>query len=145
MMPMQSGPLTEQPAVCEVFSVPRVAVVAEGMGLGAGWSLDLLTANSRGERWDFDDPAERDEARRLAKRSKPRRIIGSPDCTVFSILQNLTPGRVGSPEHAKAFAKATRHVEFCCRGDYYFREHPASATSWKLGCVREMMAAKGTR
>ena len=52
----------------------------------------------------------------LIRESKPYMIIGSPECTLFSTIQNLnmwTPegkGKVG-----QARAEDTKHLEFCCK------------------------------
>ena len=43
------------------------------------------------------------------------------------------------------------HIKFCCElylhqlkvGRYFLHEHPQSATSWDLPCIKEVLASKG--
>jgi len=54
--------------VSEVYSAPRVTATAARnprLGVMPGLALDLTTTNSRGEPWDFNDPARRKEAEKL--------------------------------------------------------------------------------
>ena len=54
-------------------------------GLHPGESMDLLTG------WDFNRTQDRDRAKVHLVECKPKLVIGSPACTMFSALQNLTP------------------------------------------------------
>ena len=52
----------------EVYSAPRVTATATRnprLGLMPGRTLDLTTTNSKGEPWDVNDPAKRDEAEKF--------------------------------------------------------------------------------
>ena len=67
----------------EVYSPPRVAMQAAGVGLRPGWSLDLQTSDECGVPWDFDVPFMREKARRMVTEGKPQVLVGSPMCTWF--------------------------------------------------------------
>ena len=71
----------ESPDVSEVYSPPRVTTTATSMGLKAGEAMDLLTG------WDFTLKRHRDAALAYVKRARPSLLIGSPECTMFSMLQ----------------------------------------------------------
>lgn len=137
-------------AIAEAYSPPRVTRAAERHGLRAGWSLDLTTRRKDGRAWDFSQAWMREEARALAARTKPRLIVGSPPCTPFSALQNLSK-RGREEQLARERAAAEVHLRFCCqmykdqaeRGDLFLHEHPLTAESWKLRVVQEMMALPG--
>ena len=140
-----------RPVVSEVFSPPRVAAMAENMGMKSGDPLDISTVSNKGEPWDFDRKDKRDEARRLIQQSKPRLLIGSPMCTAFPALQNRSRERMGEERWKEVTVRATIHLEFVCslykeqiaRDDYFLHEHPATATSWSLKCIGEVMAIRG--
>ena len=84
------------PDVAEIFSQPRVCQEAtkgsyEGMELRPGWSLDLTTADPKtGKRWDLSVPEVQDRVRQLVRKTQPYCVIGSPPCTPFSPLQEIS-------------------------------------------------------
>ena len=124
--------------IAEVFSPPRVTEVAKMYGLTAGDAMDLTTG------WDFDLQTHRDRAMERVKAKRPKLIIGSPECTMYSSLQNLTPW---SQAKEQKMRKARRHLEFVCElyreqlraGWWFLHEHPAAASSWKEQCILGMM------
>ena len=63
-----------RPEVAEVYSPPRIAAQGESQGMKGGWSLDLTTVNDAGERWDFNDPKKRAQAKKLVQERKPRML-----------------------------------------------------------------------
>ena len=67
----------------EVFSLPRVFLVGTEMGLQPGEALDFRTG------WDFDLQRPWDAAVEYIRRVKPLLVVGSPECTLLSILENL--------------------------------------------------------
>ena len=86
----------------------------------------------------------------MAARTRPRLLGGSPPCTPFSVLQNLSRG-TREDQLKRERTAAEVHLRFCCqlykdqvsRGDLFLHEHPLTAESWKLRVVREMMALPG--
>ena len=71
--------------VAEVYSPIRVTAYAAKFGLKAGEAMDLTAG------WDFRKQQDRDRARKYQKEHKPKPLIGSPMCTMFSTLQNRCP------------------------------------------------------
>ena len=142
-----------RPEVAEVYSPPRIAAQGESQGMKGGWSLDLTTVNDAGERWDFNDPKKRAQAKKLVQERKPRMLIGSPMCTAFSALQTLNRGAYSQGEWNEWVRQAIIHLDFCCelyeiqvrRGDYFLHEHPATATSWSLPRIRRVASMKGVQ
>ena len=53
-------------------------------GLKPGDAMDLTTG------WILDPMEDRDQARKLLQDTKPKLLTGSPDCKMFSNLQNFT-------------------------------------------------------
>lgn len=75
-------------------------------------------------------------------------------CTAFCTWQNLVAARTG--KHAELEEKkrlATEHIRFCCsiylhqvsRGRLFLHAHPASACSWNLACIQEVMEKNGVK
>ena len=135
--------------VSEVYSPPRIVTVAEAAGLRGGFSLDLTAPSPNGQTWDFAKSSDRRRALELQQAQKPYLLIGSPPCTAWSNLQNLNRCRPGGQEKVdEAQRKAKVHMLFCCRlyreqmkgGRYFLHEHPTTAESWKLQCMRELAA-----
>ena len=78
--------------VCEVFSPARTAALASKHGLRGGWSLDIAhTCSVTGRRWDGLNAEDKAWCKRMLYRDRPRLLVVSPPCTLFSLLQNLSP------------------------------------------------------
>ena len=130
--------------VVEAYSLPRVAKVAGQMGLKPGESMDLTTG------WDFTLERHRQAAIDYVNKVKPRLVIGSPMCTMFSALQHLSKNE-RRPGWEDKFAEAKRHIEFVVElyeiqwraGRLFLHEHPATATSWDLECIRQLESKFG--
>ena len=75
-----------------------------------GLALDLTTTNSKGEPWDFNDPARRKEAEKLLDEQGPQLLIGSPMCTAFSNIQNLNKAKRDPHIVAAEIEKARTHL-----------------------------------
>ena len=98
--------------ITEVFSPARVVKVCEKYGLIGGDSFDLRSG------YDLSDPIVQAKVARHLQTAKPKLVIGSPPCTLFSRLQQLNLHTKG-PEWAKSFekrkVKAAEHISFCLR------------------------------
>ena len=108
-------------------------------GLQPGSSLDLTNG------WDIKMEEHREEANRRMREE-------SPPFTLFSNLQAMNPIHKSGDEQAREAREAYRqrireavqHMEFCCEiyreqlkaGRHFLHEHPWSAKSWWLRCVR---------
>ena len=76
----------------------------------------------------------------MVVQDEPYCLIGSPPCTMFSILQNGNKWRHTEKDWQRKLDEAEVHIKFCLSlyeiqrraGRYYLHEHPRSATSWKL-------------
>ena len=77
--------------------------MGEKMGLATGYAMDLTTG------WDFTLEPHREAALKYVKTMKPRLLIGSPMCTMFSALQNLSKGRRRNDWTAR-FTEAREHI-----------------------------------
>ena len=115
-------------------------------GLKAGSSLDLTDG------WDFDIKEHREAAKKRIEEERPALVIGSPPCTMFSMLQSMNPvPKWGSEEqkgeYRERMKEAITHLEFCCElyrlqlgsGRHYLHEHPWSAKSWWMQCVGNIL------
>ena len=100
--------------------------------------------------WDFTLPRHREAAKKYIKVFKPWVIIGSPECRMFSQLQNIN--RIyWSIGKEKMLREAKDHVRFIMRvykiqieeGRFFLHEHPAEASSWFMKEVQEVMNKEG--
>ena len=134
--------------ITEVFSPPRFADAAKELGLMPGESMDLLSG------WDFSKSEDRKRAIKYINEKKPFLVVGSPPCTLFSVLQGLNLYKNGA-EWRREFEikkrKAIQHVELCtaiyrlqsASGRYWLHEHLANASSWNLHTVMKLMRLPG--
>ena len=130
--------------VAEMYSPPRVTAMGKEMGLKVGEAMDLTTG------WDFTLERHRRAAWEYIRRVKPRLIIGSPMCRMFSSLQNITKNK-RRPGWDERFVEAKAHVKFVMEiyeeqrknGRLFLHEHPAGATSWDMEEVRKMQQKTG--
>ena len=130
----------------ELYSPERVNKLAGKFGLTPGHSLDLTNG------WDFTKPEDRRRAWKLLKSSTPYVVVGSPPCTLFSMLQelNLYIHR-NDPEWLAGFEcrwqEAVQHIEFCAHvyrwqlnnGRHFIHEHPRDAKSWELEFIQDLL------
>ena len=137
--------------VTEVYSPSRVVDMAVRMGLVGGRSMDLNTG------WDFSLRSDWRKAIEIIIKEDPWMIVGSPPCTMLSLLQNLNIHQYGHKEEWKLeFEKkkkraAEEHVKFCTqlyrlqmsRGRYFVHEHPDGATSWELTMIGNLAKEQG--
>ena len=109
--------------------------------------MDFSAPDPEGYIWDFSKHECRQKAFALIRESRPYMIIGSPECTPFSTIQNLnmrTPE--GKEKVERAREEGTKHLEFCCKiyalqmaaGRYFIHEHPLTATSWATECMTKL-------
>ena len=128
--------------VAEVYSPRRMTEQARKFGLQVGEAMDLTTG------WDFGKEEDRARAEMYLDEKKPRLLIGSPRCAMFSKLQNLTPW---TPKRRKMWDEAKEHIRFVVKlykkqmrgGRLFLHEQPAEASSWSLREVREFRKQAG--
>ena len=125
-------PRTTKPSeihVAELFSEPRVTTWCEENDLNAGASFDLKTG------WDLHRPEHRAAVLEYLKKAKPKVVIGSPPCTMFSRLQNMNGWTEERQQQRRRDLILLRFAAKVYRmqteaGRYYVHEHPATASSW---------------
>ncbi len=77
--------------ICEVFSPPRVCVVATDHGLRGGWSIDVSTRDPiTGKCYDLRNPKEQKEVKKRIRRYCPPSAGG---VTTMHCLLYREPGR----------------------------------------------------
>ena len=138
--------------ITEVYSPERINQVAKRWGLVPGSSMDLTNG------FDFTKAEDRQRAWDQIKAEDPYLLVGSPPCTLFSMLQELNlavnknkPGWM--EEFNRRKAEAIEHIRFCCllyeyqirRGKHLLHEHPWNARSWGLDCLQGLLANPGVQ
>ena len=153
--PLGAGEDAARRTVTELFSPPRVnARIREGAPrpLTAGTSFDLIADKVTGESWDFLRADHRRRCWAQLKAEDPWIVIGSPPCTMFSVLNyGLNKHRVDPSVQRRRMAEAKVLLGFALsvyewqvrRGRYFLHEHPASVSSWKLDEVRAIQCMDG--
>ncbi len=97
--------------ICEVFSPPRVCVVAIDHGLRGGWSLDVSTRDPiTGRCYDLRNPKDQKEVKKMLRRDCPTVVVVSPPCTAFSIANQ---GEVDPQTLAGAVEMVRLAMEVC--------------------------------
>ena len=137
--------------ISELYSPPRVSLSATKYRLRSGWALDLQTVQPNGQAWDFNNPVNRLRAKRLLKRLRPVLLIGSPMCTYFSSLVNLSKEKMGERRFRQLYENALSHLKFACemyeiqlrKGGYFLHEHPAAASSWATDAINKVRQMPG--
>ena len=130
--------------VVEMYSAPRTTPVGRRMGLVAGQALDFRTV------WDFRLPRLKEAALRYVRKVRPKLVIGSPGCSVFSQLQNLC-GAHWDRNRRDRLEEAQNHMRFFVGGvlgtsqsrTLVLHEHPVEATSWLMEEVKKLQSAGG--
>ena len=117
------------------------------MGMKDGFSLDFTVPDPDGYVWDFDKAECRARALKVVRTQKPHMLIGSPECTPFSTLQNLnmrTP--VGCAQVLEGRRRGEVHLNFCrdlyveqmSGGRHFLHEHPLTAASWTVDAIKDL-------
>ena len=133
--------------ICELFSPHRVSAMANRQGLRGGWSLDLNCEDPvTKSRWDLSDERVQAKVWKLIRKDKPLVIGMSPECTLFSALQNLRKTSIPKEE----MERAKNCVRFCVevawyqqkKGRCFYLEHPLTASSWRMPEMEELRMAE---
>ena len=139
--------------VVELFSQPRIAQEAGTRQYGntelvPGWSFDLTMRDPlTNEPWDLSRKDVQQRVTKMVTESKPFMVVGSPPCTAFSRLQELSKHKRDPKIVQKKLADAVEHIRFCFKiyklqrkaGRLFAHEHPSTATSWSLPEVLDML------
>ena len=126
--------------IAEVYSLKGVTKTADTLGAKPGEAMDLTNG------WDFRLERHKEAALKYIREVKPKLIIGSPECRLFSTMQNLTKHLKKTNEQDKQMCEAIEHIRFVVRvyrgqaedGRMFLHEHTAQASPWDLGEIRKM-------
>ena len=133
--------------VCELFSPPRVCKRALERGMRGGWSLDLSSEDPvTNKKWDLSCSRAVARVKAMIRRDRPRLIITSPPCTMFSLLQNLSggPDERKLKEAAASFETAIDFSMYQAKlGGFFVIEHPQTSRAWKLPCTGKLLEVNG--
>ena len=150
-------PVRSARTISEIYSPPRVTAElrrCRNQQVLPGFALDLTVLDpDDGQAWDFSRKSKRDKALRMVLREKPYLLIGSPMCTAFSTWQALNQSRTDPERMRRAYDRAVQHMEFVTMlyqeqlhaGRYFLHEHPESASSWVLKCIRTLLQTPGVQ
>ena len=113
--------------VIEMYSAPRVTTEAKKFGMMVVEAMDITTG------WDFNKEDDKNKAMEYINKYKPKLIIGSPMCRMFSPLQRLSPW---NPEKERRWREDRGHLKFMVsvyqhqveHGQWFIHEHSAGAS-----------------
>ena len=98
--------------VVELYSLERVNKVAKECGMKTGWSMDITTQDEDGRTWDFNIPEMRNRVARRVLTDKPLLLIGSPMCTVHSVMNQINHAKMAPDASQARFEYARKHLKF---------------------------------
>ena len=124
--------------VAELYSPPQVTAEVQKFVLKTGEATDILKG------WDFTKDEHKQMAKEYIDKYKPRLIVGSPMCAMFSALQNLTPWT----EEKQRWREDLQFVgelykQQVKEGRWFLHIQSASATSWSLKEITDVMDMEG--
>ena len=101
--------------------------------------------------WYFESEERRNAARKLVRTENPMLIFGSPMCTEFCLLLNLSKDKRDPVIIAQKLRRARDHLSFCMElynyqidhQRYFLHEHPLTATSWEMPETQRIAGMKG--
>ncbi len=96
----------------ELYSPPRVTVMAEKMGMRSEWALDLATQDGQGNVWNFNGSMVRNNVVRKFIEDYPLLFIGSPSRTNWSTIMNLNWNKMNPTEVAQRKQEARGRLFF---------------------------------
>ncbi len=130
----------------ELFSPPRVGLVAQKLGLRTNSQVFDLEAG-----WDVRKSDHRRTFRNFQKESRPRFLTASPECKAYSQLMNINWERMDPQKKAAIQREGALMWNFSLEsaetqddmGDFFALEHPAGAKSWKLERTQRLLKRPG--
>ena len=133
--------------VAEVYSPHRMTTMAEKLGYVAAFAFDLTTYDEEGRPWDLADEDVQKRALKRWETDKPKLLIASPPCTLFSLLQNISLGKREVDQVSRDLEAAVKHLGFAvflclkqaAEGRKFVIEHPVGATSWQMALMNKLL------
>ena len=137
---------TSQLDFAELFSPCRVRPYAQKLGL----RVDLQSTFDLTAGWDARRKDHRAKFRTYLRDQQPRMLMISPECRMFSQLQNLSKDRHKPREVLQLMAEGLLMWNFSleaageqsAHGRFFAIEHPAGASSWRLPNTQKLLARK---
>ncbi len=131
--------------VAELFSPPRIIPYCRALGLRGSLSLDLLTG------WDLSSRDVQLEAWRVLQARRPKVVITSAPCTLFSVLMASNWSRMSGESKRRKTVLGTMLFDFgmcavqeqLARGRAFVHEHPKGAASWRRRSAVEISSRPG--
>ena len=131
----------------EIYSPKRVfwAVRARNCKCHPSLSLDLLNG------YDFMSVGARAKCLRLMDEYRPKFLMLSPPCTMYSALQALNFAKMREEVLQERWQEAHALLDFAMllaekqvrAGRYFAYEHPVRASSWKRASVTRVVSLPG--
>lgn len=131
----------------EIFSELRISRHAVRAGMVCAPAVDLKTG------FDLLKAEDQERCVQVIKACRPKYLMLSPPCTMFSTMQHLSTGkRKDQAAFERRLCEATLLWRFALRcfslqndaGRRVALEHPASASSWALDCSQPLLAWSGS-
>ena len=134
--------------MCELFSPPRVSVVAAEVGLRGGHCLDKVWHDRVTDRcWDLTRKRDQGQLWGLLRRRPTHLLMASPPYTTSSALQRLRKSEMPEEERRLGIELLEVAVKACRMqmksGNFFILEHPAGASSWNEDCLKDLCNAEG--
>ena len=114
-----------------------------------GFALDLVGREEAGESWGFTRADMRGKARTLVINTRPLVVVESLPCKAFCIWQHLVAARHGWSEREVRRRRIAGELQMRVCGEihvlqfqsgrYFLHEQPASAASWTVPEIRELL------
>jgi hypothetical protein len=130
--------------------VTQALQLLPGLGLAAGFALDLTTTDEDGNSWDFSQEEMKEKARHKVRTEEPMLLVGSPSCTEFCTWQALNAAKHGRDEVKIEAARLGAEARLLFGTElyrmqldanrYFLHEHPSGATYWQLACIKALLA-----
>lgn len=129
----------------EVFSMPRIAPVAQRKGLKVLGSFDI------GNGWDFRLKEHRQKCRQQIQERKPKVLVVCPPCGPFSPLQRLSRSKGNEQERERKRVEGEVLLAFAMEicemqreaGRTFVFEHPKGSEAWSHDAVVRIRDQKG--
>ena len=99
-----------------------------------GQPIDLNTG------YDLNTPRGQKKVRKILQEQKPRIVFMAPECTAWSIFQNMNDQKVVDDKRKKQMPM----VKFCAdvasyqvaQGRYFIMENPSTSRLWNVPCIQ---------
>ena len=125
--------------VAEIYSPKRFTSQCLKLGLRGGFAIDLTVQKKNGEFWDLNKASDEEELEKLQEEEDPEALIGSPPCTVYSILRRLSDHKRDPDVVRKEREEGRHHIGVSVRayarqmrkGKVFLHEAPKEAGSWE--------------